>query len=118
MDGWAAQVDLIAAFDGGDAEVGLFAGCGFGFLVDLAEDAIMGDGGKVGLEAEFLGDPVAEFFGPEGERSGRDLGVALVGRGEPDFGLAGEGQERVVEWRHLDLPNSSVTGGGNGFGSL
>ena len=30
---------------------------GFGFLVELAEDAVVGDGGDAGLEVEFLEDP-------------------------------------------------------------
>ena len=103
MDDWAAEIDVVATFDGRDAEVGLVRGLGLSVLMELAEDAVIGDGGEVSLEVEFLEDPVAEFFGPEGDcGAGGDLGVALVRGSEPDFGLAGDGQERVVwAWGHF-----------------
>ena len=103
MDDWAAEIDVVATFDGRDAEVGLVRGLGLSVLMELAEDAVIGDRGEVSLEVEFLEYPVAEFFGPEGDcGAGGDVGVALVRGSEPGFGLAGDGQERVV-WAWLQL---------------
>ena len=80
---------MIAPLYRGGAKVGrlhCMAGLGAGVFVELAEGAVIGDGGREIFEVELGEAPGEEFLGPE-----RDGACGEVCGGELDVGLARRG---------------------------
>ena len=79
----ASEIDVIAILGGGGTEIGWLdglAGLGFGVVIELAEDAIVGDRSREIGEVKLGETPGEEFFAPQRDSACGEFDASLARR--------------------------------------